>query len=77
MTDSTPRPDTPDRASIAGETNGHIRALARSFHDEREVGFFCECGCMGLVFATIAEYDEQGGVFIEGHETRLETTGGS
>jgi hypothetical protein len=32
---------------------------------------------MGLVFATIAEYDEQGGVFIEGHETRLETTGGS
>jgi hypothetical protein len=59
------------------ETNGHIRALARSFHDEREVGFFCECGCMGLVFATIAEYDEQGGVFIEGHETRLETTGGS
>ena len=65
MTD--PGPKTPHRASIARETNGHIRALARSFHDEREVGFLCECGCMGIVFATLAEYDERRGVWIEGH----------
>ena len=67
MTAATPTPNMPDRAAIAKETNGHIRALARSFHDEREVGFLCECGCMKIVLATLATYDEQGGIWIEAH----------
>lgn len=67
MSDTIPRPDTPDRASVSKETNQHIRALARSFHDRREVGFLCECGCMSIALATLADYDEQAGVWIEGH----------
>jgi hypothetical protein len=65
---TAPGPQTPDRASIAKETNGQIRTLARSLRDEREIGFFCECGCMGLAFATIAEYDEAGGAWRAGHK---------
>jgi hypothetical protein len=71
MSNNPPRPATPDdRASIARETNGHIRVLARTFHDTREVGFFCECGCMGLTFATITEYDAQAGAWKEGHKLK-------
>jgi hypothetical protein len=70
MTDTIPSPDTPDRASISKETNGHIRALARSFHDKREVGFLCECGCMGIALATLAEYDAAGGAWLDGHKDR-------
>lgn len=68
MTDAAVRPDSPGHSSIARETNGHIRALARRFHDEREVGFFCECGCMGLAFAILAEYDIAGGAWRMGHK---------
>lgn len=68
MTDaSLPTPDSPDRASIAKRTNGHIRMLARTFHDTRVAGFLCECGCMRIVLGTLAEYDEQGGAWFEGH----------
>jgi hypothetical protein len=76
MTDTVPRPDTPDtperpnRATIARETNGHIRALARSFRDERQVGFFCECGCFGIALATLVEYDAQGGAWKDGHKPK-------
>lgn len=66
---TTPRPRGPDdRASVAKQANGHIRALARALQDDRQIGFFCECGCMGLAFATIAEYDTAGGVWREGHK---------
>jgi hypothetical protein len=68
MADTIPRPDTPNRASISKETNGYIRALARRFHDRREVGFLCECGCMAIAIATLAEYDDQRGAWIDGHK---------
>ena len=68
MTKAAPGPDRPDSAFIAKETNGHIRALARRFDDEREVAFFCECGCMGLAFATLTGYDSAGGAWCIGHK---------
>jgi hypothetical protein len=36
--------------------------------DEAPVGFYCECGCMGIIMATIAEYDAAGGAWVEGHQ---------
>lgn len=70
MTDTAPTSDKLDRVSVARETNGHIRALARSFRDEREVGFLCECGCFGIAPATLAAYDAQGGAWKEGHKPK-------
>lgn len=71
MADTPKNPDEPNRASLARETNGHIRALALSFRDEREVGFFCECGCMGIVLVTIAEYDAAGGAWLPAHKPEI------
>jgi hypothetical protein len=68
--DDTPRNEKPDRAWVARETNANIRQLAKSLRDERPIGFFCECGCMAITMATIAEYDATGGAWLEGHETR-------
>jgi hypothetical protein len=68
--------ETPDRnalaADIAREANAHIREMAMELDalvpDERPIGFFCECGCMGIATVTLADYDTQGGAWIEGHE---------
>jgi hypothetical protein len=68
MDDAPYNPETPDRAWLARETNGHIRQLAKSLRDEHPVGFFCECGCMEIVLVTIAEYDAAGGALLGGHE---------
>jgi hypothetical protein len=65
------RPTTPTRRiarGLARETNARIRQLAKSLRDERPVGFFCECGCMEIALATIAEYDVAGGAWVEGHQ---------
>jgi hypothetical protein len=70
MEAAAPIPETPDRAWVARETNGHIRALASSLHDERPIGFLCECGCMSIAFATLAEYEQAGGVWLEGHKPK-------
>jgi hypothetical protein len=59
--------NNPDRAWLARETNANIRQLAESLRDERPIGFFCECGCMGIVLVTLAEYDLAGGVWLDGH----------
>ena len=69
MTGDGPIPTPPDsnRAWVAREVNKYIRELAETLRDERPIGFLCECGCMGIAFATLAEYDAQSGVWIEGH----------
>jgi hypothetical protein len=66
--DETPRNEEPDRAWVARETNANIRQLAKSLRDERPIGFFCECGCMEITMATIAEYDAADGAWLDGHE---------
>src|SRR3954447_19651630 len=68
MEAAAPIPETPDRAWVARETNGHIRALATSLRDERPIGFFCECGCMGIAFRTLVEYEQAGGGWRYGHK---------
>jgi hypothetical protein len=67
MNDAAPDSE-PDRAWMAREVNKHIRDLSERLHDERPIGFFCECGCMGLVVTTPAVYDEQGGAWCENHK---------
>jgi hypothetical protein len=67
--------DTPEQkalaADIARQVNGHIREMAEALdsivRDERPIGFFCECGCLETAEATLAEYEDQGGAWIEGH----------
>jgi hypothetical protein len=66
MDDAPDNPKMP--AWVARETNANIRQLAKSLRDERPVGFFCECGCMEITMATVAEYDAASGAWIEGHQ---------
>jgi predicted component of type VI protein secretion system len=72
--------DTPDSAAaeIAREVNAHILALEARLHeisvhslwsDDDLIGLCCECGCMGTVASTRADYERNGGAWIEGHET--------
>jgi hypothetical protein len=59
-------------AQVARETNAYIRSMAESLEevapDERPIGLFCECGCMGLATATLLDYESAGGAWLEGHE---------
>jgi hypothetical protein len=52
--------------------NAIIREMAQRFDavamDKRPVGFLCECGCLAIVPATVAEYDAASGAWLEGHE---------
>ncbi len=52
--------------------NLQIRAFARQLDPDgaEPWEFFCECGCLGLVELTAAEFDaaEPGGVWLPGHE---------
>jgi hypothetical protein len=67
---------TPGRAEIARDANEHILAVQARFHeitlhafrqDEDPIKLFCECGCMGLVDVTPADYAHKGGAWLEGH----------
>jgi hypothetical protein len=67
MDDAPDNPKTPERAWVAREVNRHILDLTERLRDKREIGFFCECGCMGTALATPARYRDQSGIWIEGH----------
>jgi hypothetical protein len=64
-------PETPDRTWIAREANAHIREMASALDalvaSDREIGFFCECGCLETAATTLAKYNSEGGAWIEGH----------
>jgi hypothetical protein len=50
-------PPSPDeRGDIARQVNAHILEMAEGLdsilRDERPIGFFCECGCLGFVEST-------------------------
>jgi hypothetical protein len=67
MTES-PNAEKPDRGWPAREANRYIRSVAKTRHDNRPIGFFCECGCREIAVATLERYEEQGGVWIDGHK---------
>jgi hypothetical protein len=62
---------TPEAADVATQVNAHIAEMAESLDsivkDERPIGFFCECGCLGSVEETVAGFRAAGGAWIEGH----------
>lgn len=70
--------DDPDRrreaAEVAREVNVAISELEHRLDAFRTsaypVGFFCECGCMGLAPTTMADFRKSGGAWIEGHDPR-------
>jgi hypothetical protein len=63
------------RVSGAGERhkafNEQLRvtvvAVGGAFADGHEYGFVCECGCDETVMLVLADYDLQGGAWLEGH----------
>jgi hypothetical protein len=66
-------------AEFAREANAHILALDASLceisvhalgPDPGPIDFFCECGCMGRVALTCAEYERDGGAWLKGHEPK-------
>jgi hypothetical protein len=77
--------DKPDSAAaeIAKYANSQILALDARFREvtvhalvpeEEPIGLFCECGCMGTVATTRAEYAEAGGAWLEEHKPKYEPT---
>jgi hypothetical protein len=73
--------DKPDSAAaeIAKDANAHILALDAGFRevtahalvqDEEPISLFCECGCLGIVATTRADYAEAGGAWLEGHRPK-------
>jgi hypothetical protein len=68
---SEPSRSSDDRADIAKQVNAHILEMAEGLDsilkDERPIGFFCECGCLGFVESTPADFRAREGAWIEGH----------
>jgi hypothetical protein len=42
-------------------------SIAGASADGHPYGFLCECGCGETVRLTLAEHDEQGGAWLDGH----------
>jgi hypothetical protein len=61
----------PSDAERAKAFNNQLRvtavAVAGASADGHPYGFLCECGCGETVRLTLAEYDEQGGAWLDGH----------
>jgi hypothetical protein len=62
----------PQSARAAKAFNKQLRvtavAIAGASADGQPYGFLCECGCDGTAMLTLAEYDEHGGAWLEGHK---------
>jgi hypothetical protein len=64
------------RMSGAGERdkafNEQLRvtvvAIGGASADGHDYGFICECGCDETVMLVLADYDLQGGAWLEGHK---------
>jgi hypothetical protein len=74
--DSQPPVDRPEAAARVREANHHIFALeqllpesVRSARADREIGLFCECGCLQVVAMTRADYEAAGEALLGGHKT--------
>jgi hypothetical protein len=75
MADSS-SPQVPRRPELAREVNAHILTLIHRIgahvwlDQKRQVGFFCECGCMGVAPTTLVQYEDDGGAWLDGHKAR-------
>lgn len=62
-------PQTPEAAkSFNNQLRVTAVAIAGASADGHNYGFLCECGCGETVRLNLAEYDLQGGAWLEGHE---------
>jgi hypothetical protein len=60
---------TPEAAkSFNSQLRVTVVAVGGASADGREYGFLCECGCGETVRLVLAEYDEQGGAWLDGHK---------
>jgi len=61
----------PTSTDIARRANAHIAEMAESLDsivkNPRPIGFLCECGCLGTVELTLADFRASGGARIERH----------
>jgi hypothetical protein len=61
-----------ESAEVAREVNVAIsdleHRLGARLTSSYPVGFFCECGCMGIAPTTMADYRKGGGAWIQGHD---------
>jgi hypothetical protein len=71
LVEGEPPETRPDAAYAAREANAYILVLEERLvprgREEHEIGFFCECGCLGVVTMTRAEYEAGGGAWLDGH----------
>jgi len=62
-------PQTPEAAkSFNAQLRSTAIAVGGASADGHKYGFMCECGCDGTVWLVLAEYDEQGGAWLDGHK---------
>lgn len=65
-------PQTPEAAkSFNEQLRVTVVAVAGESADGHEYGFLCECGCGETVPLVLADYDEQGGAWLDGHNAGL------
>jgi hypothetical protein len=61
-------PQTPEAAkSFNAQLRFTAVAIAGASADGHPYGFLCECGCGETVSIDLAEYDLQGGAWLDGH----------
>lgn len=62
----------PQTRDAAKSFNDQLRAAAVAVGgasaDGHDYGFLCECGCEETVWINLAEFDLQGGAWVEGHK---------
>jgi hypothetical protein len=49
-----------------------VVAVAGAHADGHEYGFLCECGCGEAVMLVLADYELEGGAWLEGHRPTVE-----
>jgi hypothetical protein len=61
----------PDSTDIARRANAQIAEMAERLDsivkNPRPIGFLCECGCLGIIELTLAEFRASGEVRIAEH----------
>jgi hypothetical protein len=67
-------PQSPEAAkSFNDQLRRTVVAVAGASADGHEYGFLCECGCGETVRLVLAEYDDRGGAWLEGHRPEPST----
>jgi len=70
----TRREDSSARlALVARQVNARIYSMVEAL-EPAPADFLCECGCLGFVLRTPAEYDADGGAFRSRHANGVDHT---